>query len=132
MNNNQTNKIKNKYGLKSENLNYNSQIFTLTSLFLHSSTQPHQASTPPPTITAAATVLFLKLDPESRLLLLLLLLRSLIIVTHDKLRNFSPLSSSYFCLSCLCYIALPSALAVCPLPSLPSVFFFKDYGDYVC
>ena len=29
-------KIKNKYRLKSENLNYNSQIFILTSLFLHS------------------------------------------------------------------------------------------------
>ena len=37
-------KIKNKYGLKSENLNYNSQIFILTSLFLHSTSSSINAS----------------------------------------------------------------------------------------
>ena len=119
-----TNKIKNKYELKSENLNYNSQIFTLTSLFLHDSTQPHQASTPPSTIiTVAAAVLFFISDPESRLLLLLLLLRSLITITHGKSNKFLSSLKFIFLFFCLCYIALPSALAICPLPSLPSAFF---------
>ena len=80
-----TDKIKNKYGLKSKNLNYNSQIFTLTlnSLFLHSTSSSIKR------LLRAAVVLFLSDQIRTvGLLLLLLLLRCLITVTHGKSKKF--------------------------------------------
>ena len=102
-----TDKLKNKYGLKSENLNYNSQIFTLTltSLFLHSTLSSINAS--------SMLLLFFSSDQIRTVgLLLLLLLRCLITVTHDKSKKFfSSLKFSFF------------FFFLCPVSPLPSAFF---------
>ena len=102
--------------MKSENLNYNSQIFILTSLFLHSISSSIKASSnhycccysfPQRSGLLLACCCCSSSNPWSQ--------------SHTvNLRNFSPLLSSYFFFG-LCYIAPPSALAVCPLPS---VFFY--------
>ena len=95
-----------KYGLKPENLNYNSQIFTLTltSLFLHSTSSSIKH------LLCAAAVLFLSDQIHTvGLLLLLLLLLGLLLLD-------SPLSSSDF------YFFVFARLALCPLPSA----FFDD------
>ena len=94
-----TNKKKNKYGLKSENLNYNSQIFTLTltSLFFHSTSSNIKC------LLRATAVLFLLDQIHSvGLLLLLLLLLGLLLLD-------SPLSSSDF------YFFVFARLTLCPL-----------------
>ena len=104
-----------------KNLNYNSQIFTLTSLFLHStSSSINTSSRLQPSLPL---LLFFSSEIQTVAgLLLLLLLRSLITVTDSKSKKF--LSSLKFIFMFLffiffyfylCYIALPSALAVCPL-----------------
>ena len=117
-------KIKNKYRLKSENLNYNSQIFILTSLFLHSISSSINASSnhycccysfPQRSGLLLACCCCSSSNPWSQ--------------SHTvNLRNFSPLSISYIFFFCLCYIALPSALAVCPLPS---AFFYEQCWLYL-
>ena len=90
-----TDKIKSKYGLKSENLNYNSQIFTLTlTSFFH-----HSTSSSIKRLLCAAAVLFL--SNQIRTVGLLLLLGLLLLD--------SPLSSSYF------YFFVFARLALCPL-----------------
>ena len=103
-----TDKIKSKYGLKSENLNYNSQIFTLTltSLFLHSTSSSINAP--------SVLLLFFSSDQIQTvgLLLLLLLLKCLIIVTHGKSKKFLSSLKFRFLFFCLC-----------PISPLPSAFF---------
>ena len=91
--------------MKSENLNYNSQIFTLTSLFLHSTSSSINAS--------SMLLLFFSSDQIPTVgLLLLLLLRCLITVTHDKSKKFfSSLKFSFF------------FFFLCPVSPLPSAFF---------
>ena len=98
------------------NLNYNSQNFTLTSLFLHST-----SLTPP-----SLLLLFFSLDQ-----IWVLLLFSLDQIwcccyysssdpcsqSHTSLvnlRNFSPFSSSFFCFFVFVLLCL-SWLAICPL-----------------
>ena len=82
-----TDKIKSKYGLKSENLNYNSQIFTLTlTSFFHHSTS-----------SSIKRLLSNQIRTVGLLLLLGLLLLD------------SPLSSPYF------YFFVFARLALCPL-----------------
>ena len=87
--------------MKSENLNYNSQIFTLTSLFLHSTSSNINVSS----ITAA--VLFLRSDPDCWSVAAP---PQMLDHSHAvNLRNFSPLSSSDFCFFVF------AGLALCPL-----------------
>ena len=102
-----TDKIKNKYGLKSENLNYNSQIFTptLTSLFLHSTSSSIKR------LLRAAAVLFLSDQIHIVGLLLLLLL-----LAATAWSGSAGLSSLKFRFLFLC---------LCPLPST----FFDDCVD---
>ena len=104
-----TDKIKNKYGLKSKNLNYNSQIFTLTltSLFFHSTSSNIKC------LLRATAVLFLLDQIHSvGLLLLLLLLLGLLLLD-------SPLSSSDF------YFFVFARLALYPLR------FLMNYVDCI-
>ena len=101
-----TDKIKNKYGLKSKNLNYNSQIFTLTlnSLFLHSTSSSIKR------LLCAAAVLFL--SNQIQIVGLLLLLLGLLLLD-------SPLSSSDF------YFFVFARLALYPLR------FLMNYVDCI-
>ena len=103
-----TDKIKNKYGLKSENLNYNSQIFTLTltSLFLHSTSSSIKR------LLRATAVLFLSDQIRTVGMLLLLLLLGLLLLD-------SPISSSDF------NFFVFSRLALCPLR------FLMNYVDCI-
>ena len=106
-----TDKIKNKYGLKSKNLNYNSQIFTLTlnSLFLHSTSSSIKR------LLCAAVVLFLSDQIRTAGLLLLLLL---FLLLGLLLLDF-PLSNSNF------YFFVFAQLALYPLP------FLMNYVDCI-
>ena len=101
-----TDKIKNKYVLKSENLNYNSQIFilTLTSLFLYSTSSSIKRL-----LLRAAVVLFLLDQIHTVGLLLLLLL--LAATAWSVAVGLSSLKFRFlfFCL--------------CPVSPLPSAFF---------
>ena len=100
--------------MKYENLNYNSQIFTLTltSLFLHSTLSSINAS--------SMLLLFFSSDQIRTVgLLLLLLLRCLITVTHDKSKKFfSSLKFSFF-------FFFFARLALCPLR------FLMNYVDCI-
>ena len=96
--------------MKSENLNYNSQIFTLTSLFLHSTSSSINASS---RLHHCCKVLLLFFSSDQirtvGLLLLLLLIRCLITITHGKSKKFLSSLKFRFLFFCL------AGLALCPL-----------------